>query len=128
MDFGSTQDGLLTALVSNSEAVAARTSDFNKPSTYDYTSLHSFSAVFNPLEISNSAAMSTFLLLNSILGPGIVVMPNVYRSCGILGGFVGFLALALFVIASAALITKTAVNHKIFEYSSLAYKVQHYHI
>lgn len=45
-----------------------------------------FSQRFSFVNPNNSAALSTFLLLNSMIGSGILNQPYVFASSGILGG------------------------------------------
>jgi sodium-coupled neutral amino acid transporter 11 len=82
----------------------------------------SFSQRFSFVNPNNSAQLSTFLLLNSMIGSGILNQPYVFRESGILGGILGFLFSTVAIWTGLLCLTAAGIQEECWEYSALAYK------
>lgn len=88
----------------------------------DRQSRLSFASSFSALHPTNSAALTTFLLLNTMIGSGILNQPFVFRSSGILGGLGGFIIAAIGTWTGLLVLTAAGVHENVLEYSSLAHR------
>ena len=68
----------------------------------------------------NSAALTTFLLLNTMIGSGILNQPYVFKNSGVLGGILGFIIASVATWISLLLLTEAGIRVNILEYSGLA--------
>lgn len=68
----------------------------------------------------NSFALTTFLLLNTMIGSGILNQPFVFENSGLLGGSLGFLLASILTWMGLLLLTDAGLHTNIFEYSGLA--------
>lgn len=75
---------------------------------------------YTDLNISNSARLTTFLLLNTMIGSGILNQPHVFKASGILGGLIGFAIASVATWVGLLCLTSAGVHEHILEYSSLA--------
>lgn len=89
----------------------------------DRKSRYSFSSVLSVSDISNSAALTTFLLLNTMIGSGILNQPYVFYQSGLLGGLGGFIVASLATWGALQLMTAAGLHENVLEYSGLAKKV-----
>lgn len=80
----------------------------------------SFSSSFSALHPSNNAYLTCFLLLNTMIGSGILNQPYVFRESGLIGGAVGFLFATAFVWTGLLCLTAAGIHVNILEYSNLA--------
>jgi len=78
---------------------------------------------FNVDDISNSAKLSMFLLLNSMIGSGILNQPYIFSQSGLLGGLIAFIVAAFFTWGGLMLLTEAGVGRGLLEYSGLTKKV-----
>ena len=68
----------------------------------------------------NNYALTTFLLLNTMIGSGILNQPYVFENSGVLGGVFGFLLASVLTWYGLNLLTEAGVSSNIYEYSGLA--------
>lgn len=80
----------------------------------------SFASSFSALHPTNSAYLTTFLLLNTMIGSGILNQPFVFLNSGILGGLIGFLIAASGTWTGLLCLTAAGVHENVLEYSGLA--------
>jgi len=80
----------------------------------------SYSSSFSALHPTNSAYLTSFLLLNTMIGSGILNQPYVFRESGILGGLLGFLIAATGTIIGLLCLTAAGIKENVLEYSGLA--------
>lgn len=97
--------------VENAETVGARS---------ERQSRLSFSSSFSALHPTNSAYLTCFLLLNTMIGSGILNQPYVFRESGIVGGMIGFALAAVGTWAGLLCMTAAGVRENALEYSALA--------
>lgn len=81
------------------------------------------SSSFNVDEIANSAYLSMFLLLNAMIGSGILNQPYVFSQSGVVGGILCFIVASVFTWGGLMLLTETGVSRGLLEYSGLTKKV-----
>eukprot|EP01038_Epipyxis_sp_PR26KG_P006093 gene6093-8396_t len=94
-----------------------RDENFDDP--YDErTRSSSFS--FSGIHPSNSANLTTFLLLNTMIGSGILNQPYVFKSSGIVGGLLGFLIASICTWTGLLCLTAAGIQENVLEYSGLA--------
>lgn len=84
-------------------------------------SRHSFSSYTGQVA-NNSAALTTFLLLNTMIGSGILNQPYVFRESGIFGGTVSFLIASWATWIGLMILTEVGIHANVLEYSGLAKK------
>lgn len=60
-------------------------------SAEDMKSRLAMSSSFSHLNIQNPAALTIFLLVNTMIGSGILNQPHVFEASGLLGGLIGFI-------------------------------------
>jgi solute carrier family 38 (sodium-coupled neutral amino acid transporter), member 11 len=82
----------------------------------------SYGSSFSALHPSNSAYLTTFLLLNTMIGSGILNQPYVFRESGILGALLGFFVTTIATWTGLLCLTAAGVKENIHEYSGLAKK------
>jgi sodium-coupled neutral amino acid transporter 11 len=82
----------------------------------------SFSSSFSALHPTNSAYLTSFLLLNTMIGSGILNQPFVFRESGILGGIIGFILAATGTWTGLLLLTAAGIKENVLEYSGLAHR------
>ena len=82
----------------------------------------SYGSSFSALHPSNSAYLTTFLLLNTMIGSGILNQPYVFAESGILGGLLGFFITTIATWTGLLCLTEAGVHENILEYSGLAKK------
>lgn len=80
---------------------------------------HRFTDFVNP---NNTAQLTTFLLLNSMIGSGILNQPYVFKESGIIGGIVGFLLATVATWTGLMCLTSAGIQEDIWEYSGLAFR------
>lgn len=78
------------------------------------------STSFSSLNLHNSAALTTFLLLNAMIGSGILNQPFVFKRSGILGGLLGFVIAATATWTGLLCLTAAGIKEDVLEYSGLA--------
>jgi sodium-coupled neutral amino acid transporter 11 len=86
----------------------------------DRLSRLSYGSSFSALHPSNSAYLTTFLLLNTMIGSGILNQPYVFKQAGIVGGLVGFLITTVATWTGLLCLTSAGVKENVYEYSGLA--------
>ena len=82
----------------------------------------SFSSSFSALHPTNSAMLTTFLLLNTMIGSGILNQPYVFMQSGILGALLGFLITTVATWTALLCLTEAGLQENISEYSALAFR------
>jgi len=85
-------------------------------------SRHSFSSGYTGQVANNSAALTTFLLLNTMIGSGILNQPYVFRESGIFGGLVAFVIASIATWIGLLVLTEVGIYVNVLEYSGLAKK------
>jgi amino acid permease len=68
----------------------------------------------------NKAPLTAFLLLNTMIGSGILNQPQVFKSSGLIGGSVMFVIACAMTWLGVLLLTDAGVKTGIYEYSGLA--------
>lgn len=86
----------------------------------DRQSRLSFSSSFSALHPTNSAYLTAFLLLNTMIGSGILNQPYVFKESGLLGGILGFTIAAIGTWTGLLCLTAAGIKENVLEYSSLA--------
>lgn len=113
------------------DAIDATTSDSFSPlidSADDYEnrkdriSRHSFSSAYTGQVANNSAALTTFLLLNTMIGSGILNQPYVFSKSGVIGGSIAFIIASLATWVGLMILTEVGIYANVLEYSGLAKK------
>jgi sodium-coupled neutral amino acid transporter 11 len=82
----------------------------------------SYGSSFSALHPANSAVLTTFLLLNTMIGSGILNQPYVFKQSGILGGLLGFFITTIATWTGLLCLTAAGVKENVLEYSGLAKK------
>lgn len=72
---------------------------------------------------TNSAASTVILLLNNMIGSGILAQAYVFKSAGILAATVEYAIIGLIVYFGAHFLIKAAIEVQIFEYGELAQEI-----
>ncbi len=78
------------------------------------------STSFSSLNLQNSAALTTFLLLNAMIGSGILNQPYVFKQSGLVGGLLGFIIAATATWTGLLCLTAAGIKEDVLEYSGLA--------
>jgi len=86
----------------------------------DRKSRLSFSSSFSAIHPQNSAPLTTFLLINTMIGSGILNQPYVFYESGIVGGMLGFVLATIATWLGLVLMTAAGVKAGVYEYSGLA--------
>jgi sodium-coupled neutral amino acid transporter 11 len=68
----------------------------------------------------NSPYLTTFLLINTMIGSGILNQPYVFSQAGILGGIIGFIIASTSTWLGLVLMTAAGVHANVLEYGGLA--------
>jgi len=85
-------------------------------------SRQSFSSSFSTLHPTNSAILTTFLLLNTMIGSGILNQPYVFMQSGIFGALLGFLITTIATWTALLCLTEAGLQENISDYSALAFR------
>ena len=102
---------LESPLFSDSEAAEARKSRLSNLS---------HASTYNPLHPENSKYLTAFLLVNNMIGSGILNQPYVFMKSGLLGGLFGFVMASYMTWACVNLLTDAGLHAHIYEYQGLA--------
>lgn len=86
----------------------------------DRASRLSYSSSFSALNPENSGWLTSFLLLNTMIGSGILNQPYVFKESGIVGGLLGFLLASTATWTGLLCLTAAGMKENILEYSGLA--------
>lgn len=81
----------------------------------------SHSTSFATLHPQNSANLTIFLLINTMIGSGILNQPFVFKTAGIIGGLLGFFLASMATWTGLLCLTEAGIEVDILEYSGLAY-------
>ena len=77
----------------------------------------------NPIKLANNSSMlSIFLLVNTMIGSGILNQPFVFKDAGIVGALLGFVVATWSTWMSLLLLTDVGIAVQLLEYSGLAEK------
>jgi len=109
-----------TSLISKEEIYDVVESADDPRSRSERVSRLSYSSSFSALHPANTAALTTFLLLNTMIGSGILNQPYVFRESGIIGGILGFFVATIGVWTGLLCLTAAGIKENILEYSGLA--------
>ncbi|KAJ1396426.1 transmembrane amino acid transporter protein-domain-containing protein, partial [Ochromonadaceae sp. CCMP2298] len=88
----------------------------------DRLSRLSFSSSFSALHPTNSAPLTCFLLLNTMIGSGILNQPYVFAQSGIIGGLIGFAVATVATWTGLLCLTAAGLHENVLEYSGLAHR------
>ena len=80
----------------------------------------SMTSSFSKMHPTNSGYLTAFLLLNTMIGSGILNQPYVFRESGLVGGVVGFMIATAGIWTGLLTLTEAGIHVNILEYSSLA--------
>ena len=86
----------------------------------DRLSRLSNSSSFSKFHPTNSAPLTAFLLLNTMIGSGILNQPYVFRRSGLIGGVIGFIIATWATWTGLLCLTEVGIYANVLEYSSLA--------
>lgn len=78
------------------------------------------SAIFSSDLPVNSAKLTTFLLINTMIGTGILNQPYVFLESGLLGGIFGFVIASVLTWFGSIILHETGVKVDVYDYSDLA--------
>jgi sodium-coupled neutral amino acid transporter 11 len=84
-------------------------------------SRRSFSTSFHAMNPQNSAKLTIFLLINTMIGSGILNQPFVFKESGIIGGLLGFTLASIATWTGLLCLTEAGIYADVLEYSGLAY-------
>lgn len=73
-----------------------------------------------PKHVQNSGVLTVFLLLNTMIGSGILNQPQVFMEAGVVSAVVMLIIAAIFTWLGLAALVDTGVAHNIYDFSSLA--------
>lgn len=88
----------------------------------DRVSRLSNTSSFSAINVRNSAKLTTFLLLNTMIGSGILNQPYVFKKSGIIGGLLGFFIASIATWTGLLCLTAAGIHEDVLEYSGLARK------
>ncbi len=75
----------------------------------------------NPIKLANNTpSLTIFLLVNTMIGSGILNQPYVFKASGLVGGFIGFIIATYCTWLSLLIISDAGITNKVLEYSGLA--------
>lgn len=74
----------------------------------------------NILQVFNSKALTIFLLINTMIGSGILNQPFVFKRAGVFGGILGYILASVMTWLGLNLLTAAGVKTNIPEYGRLA--------
>lgn len=86
----------------------------------DRASRLSYSSSFSALNPQNSGWLTSFLLLNTMIGSGILNQPAVFKESGIIGGLLGFFIASIATWTGLLCLTAAGIHEDVLEYSNLA--------
>lgn len=78
------------------------------------------SSKYHPKKPANSPTVTIFLLLNTMLGSGILNQPGVFAESGIIGGIVGYIIAGVASWYGLVVLTASGVHTNIFDFSAVA--------
>ncbi len=82
----------------------------------------SFGSSFSAPHPTNSAWLTTFLLLNAMIGSGILNQPYVFMKSGVIGALIAFVIAAAGTFTGLLCLTEAGMKVNVLEYSGLARK------
>ena len=94
--------------------------DHNDGKVEDFQEKVRSDSVYSHISPSNSAALTTFLLLNTMIGSGILNQPFVFKESGVVGGVIGYVIASILTWLSIVILNEAGVKLNILEYSGLA--------
>ena len=77
-------------------------------------------SVYTPLHPVNSKYLTTFMILNYMIGSGILNQPYVVMKAGLVGSFCGFMLAAFLTWRSVNILTECGIYMNKFDYSAIA--------
>lgn len=80
------------------------------------------SSKYHPKQPKNSPTVTIALILNAMLGAGILNQPKVFATSGIIGAFIGYALAAVSTWYGEVVLTAAGIEVDVLEYSSLAKK------
>jgi sodium-coupled neutral amino acid transporter 11 len=86
----------------------------------DRNSRLSMTTSFSALNPQNNKYLTIFLILNTMIGSGILNQPYVFRESGIVGGLLGFFLASFATWYGLVLLTEAGIHVDVLEYSGLA--------
>jgi amino acid permease len=88
----------------------------------DRASRLSFSSSFSATNVhpTNSGYLTCFLLINTMIGSGILNQPFVFKESGFIGGCLGFIIASIATWTALLCLTEAGIKEGILEYSGLA--------
>lgn len=92
----------------------------DRNSRLSFSSTLSFSSATSSMHPNNSAKMSLFLLLNNMIGSGILNQPYVYMNSGFAGASLAYIIAVPACYVGLMLMTAAGIQEHILEYSGLA--------
>ena len=75
---------------------------------------------YNPLYAQNSKWLTSFLLVNTMIGSGILNQPYVFMNSGIVGGLAGFIVASYMTWACVNMLTETGIHTNTPQYQGIA--------
>jgi sodium-coupled neutral amino acid transporter 11 len=78
------------------------------------------SSKYHPKTPLNSPTVTIFLLLNSMLGSGMLNQPEVFHNSGLVGGIIGYVIACIASWYGLVVLTEAGMHTNILEYSGLA--------
>ena len=100
----------------NSNNNISATETTNEGRNNKYTKLSTTTS----MNATNSTSLTIFLLINSMIGSGILNQPFVFMKSGLLGAMLGFMIVTLGTWSGLFLLTEAGIISNIFDFSSLA--------
>ncbi len=110
---------LSSVIISTGSARSSLLKDKDEVGLRDSIFSQRFSLFVNP---SNTANLTTFLLLNTMIGSGILNQPFVFKTSGIWGGIAGMIVSGILIWTGLLCLTAAGIETNILEYSGLAKK------
>jgi sodium-coupled neutral amino acid transporter 11 len=100
--------------------VIKKDDDDAMPADDDY---HEVDANGKPIKLANNTpALTVFLLVNTMIGSGVLNQPYVFKDAGVLGAAFGFIVATYATWLSLKVITDVGIQANVLEYSGLARK------
>lgn len=97
--------------------------EFRKKGSFARPISVSISEVIHNIIPSNSPGLTTFLLINTMIGSGILNQPFVFMTSGVIGASVSYVIAAYATWVGLMLLTEVGNHVKVYEYSGLAHKI-----
>ena len=85
----------------------------------DFLEENRLSSTGDYVHVENSPSLTIFLLINTMIGSGILNQPFVFRQAGVLGGIVGYILASAMTWLGLNLLTASGLKVKIYEYGAL---------